>query len=160
MRSTRPRPTSRTSRSTSELVGEQPVQAVGRDAHGHGVEAPPALIALEHVRRADIEPEPRGVGDRFGQRRDVAQAHVEALPGDRMNDVRGVADQRQPLGDEAARGEQAERKGAARAGDLDVAELQAEALFQFGVKFRVGQRDDALGFARCLRSTRSTSACR
>ena len=65
-----------------------------------------------------------------------------------MNDVRGVADQRQPLGDEFARREQAERKGAARSDHFQLAEMQAEALFQFGVKFRIRQRDDALGLAR------------
>ena len=65
-----------------------------------------------------------------------------------MNDVRGVADQRQPLADERARGEQPERKGAARPDHFDVAEMQAEALLQLGVKFLVGQRDDALGLAR------------
>ena len=40
--------------------------------------------------------------------------------------------------------------GKARRGpiDFDVAELQAETFFQLGVKFIVGQRDDALGLAR------------
>ena len=76
-----------------------------------------------------------------------------------MNDVRGVADQRQPLGDERARGEQPERKGAARADHFDLAELQAEAFLQLGVEFIVRQRDDALGFVACFRSTRSTSVC-
>ena len=47
-------------------------------------------------------------------------------------------------------GEKPERKGAARADDFDVAEMQAEALFQFGVEVRVRQRDDALGLARAL----------
>ena len=95
MRSTRPRPTSRDQPQHIGAVGEQPVEPVGGDAHRHGVEAPPALVALEHIGRADIEAEPRRVDDRLGQRRDIAQAHVEALPGDRMNDVRGVADQRE-----------------------------------------------------------------
>ena len=65
--------------------------------------------------------------------------------------MRGVADQRQPLADERARGEQAERKGAARPDHLDLAELQAEALLQLVVEFVVGQRDDALGLARVFR---------
>ena len=50
--------------------------------------------------------------------------------------------------------EQAERKGAARAVRFDLAEMQAEALLQLGVKFVVRQRDDALGLARLLPSTR------
>ena len=76
-----------------------------------------------------------------------------------MDHMRGVADQREALGDERARDRQAERIGAARPDDLDVAEPQAEAALELGVEFRVGQRDDALGFARLPRSTRSTSAC-
>ena len=56
-------------------VGEQPVEPVGRDAHRHGVEPPPALIALEHVGAAGIEAEPRRVDDRLRERRDIAQAH-------------------------------------------------------------------------------------
>ena len=64
--------------------------------------------------------------------------------------MRGIADQREPLGDERARDEQPERKGAARPDHLDVAEMQAEAPLQLGVKFIVRQRDDALGLARRL----------
>ena len=63
-------------------------------------EPAPALIALQHVRRAEIEAEPRRIDDHFGQRRDVLQSHIEPLAGDRMDDVRGVADQRDALGDE------------------------------------------------------------
>ena len=64
--------------------------------------------------------------------------------------MRGVADQRQPFGDERARGEQPERKGAARPDHRDVAEMQAEAFLQLGMEFIVGQRDDALRLARVL----------
>ena len=149
-RSTRPRPTSRIEPQHVRAVGEQPVEAVGRHAHRHGVEAAPALIALQHRERARIEPEPRGVDDGFGERRDILEAHIEALPGDRMDDVRGVADQRDALGDEAARDREAERIGAARADRGDVAELQPEAAFELGVEFVVGQRDDALGFRLLL----------
>ena len=114
-RSTRPRPTSRKSRSTAGAVGEQAIEPVSRKPHRHGVEAPPALIALEHVGRARIETEPRRIDDHFGQRSDILQPHIEPLPGDRMNDMRGVADQRQALGDERARDEEPERMNAARA---------------------------------------------
>ena len=67
-----------------------------------------------------------------------------------MNDVRGVADQRQPLGDERARREQPERKRTPRADHLQIAEMQAEALLQLGVEFVVRQRNDALGLARAF----------
>ncbi len=83
------------------LIGKQPVQAVGGDAHGHGVEAPPALIALEHIGAPVSRPSRAASAIASAKRRDIAQAHVEALPGDRMNDMRGVANQRDALGDEA-----------------------------------------------------------
>ena len=38
-----------------------------------------------------------------GQRRDVAQPKIEALSGERMNEMGGVADQREARADEAAR---------------------------------------------------------
>ena len=53
--------------------------------------------------------------------------------------MRGVADQRQPLGDEGARDEIAERKRARLVERLDLAEMQAKALFEFAVKFVFAQ---------------------
>ena len=49
-----------------------------------------------------------------------------------------------------ARDREAERKCAARPDRCDLAELQAEAAFELGVEFVVGQRDDALGLALVL----------
>src|SRR5207244_3557635 len=79
-------------------------------AHRHGVEAAPALIAVEYIHLSGIHAEPRRIDDGFGKGRDILQAHIEALPRDRVNDVRGVADQRQPVADKGARHEIAQRK--------------------------------------------------
>src|SRR6266436_5640179 len=38
------------------LVGEQPLEPIGRNPHGDRVEAPPTLIAFEHRKRAGIKP--------------------------------------------------------------------------------------------------------
>ena len=95
-----------------EIVGEQPVQHVGGDAHLHRVEAPPALVALQHVERADVLAEPVGLDHRLGQRRRILEAEIEALAGDRVDAVRGVADQREARRHEVARQRQAERPGA------------------------------------------------
>src|SRR5437868_5894958 len=81
-------------------VGEQPVEAVGRHAHRQRVEPPPALVALQHSRIAGIKAEPGRVDHRFGERGDIAQAHIEALAGDRVDHMGGVADERQALRDE------------------------------------------------------------
>src|SRR4029079_19167116 len=132
------------------MVGEQSVQAVGRNAHGHGIEAPPALISLEHLRCAWIEPEARRVSDGFGKRRTVTQDSLEPLPGDGMDYVSGAPDQRQPLADKAPRSEQPEWKRTSRPHNFNVAELQAEAFFELGVKFAVGQRNNALCFTESL----------
>src|SRR6185437_3728669 len=69
----------------------------------------------------------------------------------RVDDVRGVAYQRQPLGRERARGIKTERKSATRANHLQFAEMQAEAPFEFVMELIVGQRDDALGLALFFR---------
>ena len=82
------------------------------DAHLERVEPPPALVAFEHRGRADVEAEAIRLDDGLGQRRNVAEAEIEALAGDRVDAVGGIADQRQALGDEGARQRQAERKGA------------------------------------------------
>src|SRR5215472_2013824 len=52
-------------------VGEQPVEAIGGNTHRHRIEAPPALIALEHIERARIESKPRRIDNDFGERGDV-----------------------------------------------------------------------------------------
>ena len=57
--------------------------------------------------------------------------------------MRGVADQRQPLADEGARDEIAERKRARLVERLDLAEMQAKALLELAVKFILAERDDA-----------------
>ncbi len=76
MRSTNPRPMSRASLQYIGVIGEEPVQSVSGDTHGHGVEAPPALIAFKDVRPARVEPEACRIGNRFGQRGHIAQAHI------------------------------------------------------------------------------------
>ena len=132
------------------LVGEQPVEPVGRNSHGHGVEPPPALIALEHGKRAGIKPEPDRIDDHLGERGDILEPHIEPLPRDRMDDVGGIAHEREAIGDERARHRQAERMDAARADRGDLAETETEAPLELGVKFRIGQRDEARRLLRLL----------
>src|SRR6201995_887834 len=57
--------------------------------------------------------------------------------------MRGVADQRQPFADERARDEIAQRKRPRSVERLDLAEMQAKALFEFAVEFILAKRDDA-----------------
>ena len=134
IRSTRPRPKSRSARTGTIVIGEQPVQNVRGDAHLHRVEAPPGLVALEHRYRADVEPEPVGIDDRLCQRRRILEAEIEALPGDRVDTMRRIASQREARLDEVARQGQAERKRFPRAFNVQLAKLQAKALFELGSK--------------------------
>ena len=87
-------------------VGEQPVQPVGGDPHRHrcrsaasarSAPAPPALPGSSPSRAASTT--------HSASAADVLQPEIEALTRDRMNHMRGVADQRESLGDEATRHE-------------------------------------------------------
>src|SRR5439155_7542567 len=80
----------------AEIVGEKPVQSIGHRGYGEAVEASPALVALERFRAAGIESQPRCIDHRLRQGRDIAETQVQALPGDWMNRMRGVADKGEP----------------------------------------------------------------
>ena len=43
------------------IVGKQAIEPVGHEPHFHRVEPPPALIALQHSQRPDVEAEPAGI---------------------------------------------------------------------------------------------------
>ena len=55
-------------------------------------------IALQQQRRAGIGQRP-ALAQHGGERLGVAEAEIDALPGERMDAVRGVADQRHAMGD-------------------------------------------------------------
>ena len=97
------------------VVREQPVDPVGRRRQRRDVEAAPARVAVEHVRRADVLAAAGAADHHLGQRRHVAQAEVQPLPGQRMDAVRRVADQRQPRAGAALRQREPERIAVARA---------------------------------------------
>ena len=69
----------------------------------------------------------------------------------------GIADEREPLGDERARDRKGRAEGAARTDRLDLAEMEPEAPLQLGVEVSVGQRDDARRLLAPARSRRSRS---
>src|SRR5262249_13796519 len=65
-----------------------------------------------------------------------------------MDQMRGVADERNALGDERAGDEKSERMYAPLADHFDLAEMQLEPLFELGIKFPFRQGHDALGLRR------------
>src|SRR4030095_6061369 len=76
--------------------------------------------------------------------------HIESLSGDGMDHMRGVADERDALGDERTRDRKAERVGAARAFGFQFAEVQTEAPLELGMKLAIRQRHEAPRRARRL----------
>jgi hypothetical protein len=73
-----------------QIVGEQAIEAVGDADQRERVEPAPALVAGERGGAARVKAEAPRVDDQLGERRDVAQRQVPALPGDRMDRARGV----------------------------------------------------------------------
>jgi len=65
-----------------------------------------------------------------------------------MDQMGGVADQCNALGDEGARDEKSERMRASLADHFDFAEMQLEPLFELGIKFRLRQGLNALRLGR------------
>ena len=67
-----------------------------------------------------------------------------------MNQMRGVANERNALGDKGAGDKKSQRMDAPLAAHFDLAEMQLEPLFEFGIEFRLRQTHDAPGIGRCF----------
>ena len=80
--------------------------------------------------------------DRLGERCDVAKAEVEALAGERVDEVGRVADEREALGDETARHLEAEREPLDPRGERDLAELRGEAERKLAQEILGVERDE------------------
>src|SRR5690606_3877150 len=115
----------------AEIVREHPVQHIGRDAHLDGIEATPALVTPQDVERADLLAEPIRLHHYLGEGGGILEAEIEALPGDRVDAVRGIAREREARRHIVARQRQPERPGPAGGFDADFAQLQTEAELQF-----------------------------
>ena len=110
-----------------------------------------ALVALDGVGGAEVAPAAPRVGERRDQRLDVADAHVEALGVDRVDAVRGVADEGEAGRGVAARVLDAEREDGARGGEAErVAERVADDRAQFVEEVGLGQVAQAPGLGRVL----------
>ena len=94
-----------------DVVGEKAVQEVGRHPHADASAAPVPFIVRQRRRIAGVESDAGRVDDASAQRVDVVQSEVESLAGERMDDMRCIAEQRQALADEATRHLVADREG-------------------------------------------------
>ena len=122
-----------------------------------GVEAAPALVAREQLRVAEIEPEPLALDQHLDQRRDVAEADIDALPRDRMDAVRGVADQREPVRRDLRGMVEAERIARPRAERPELPQEPAHPLLRLGQEAALGQLEHPRRFARGSPTRRSPS---
>ncbi len=143
-------PRSRTKRRVAKIVGKQAIERVETEAAGRDIEPTLTLVGGERSGRARIKAEPHLADDRLGERRDVAQAKVQPLPGDGMDDMGGVANQRKPPGDEAPGDLKAERKGFDARGKADRAEFRREAVFELARQIVGIERQQRLGVGATL----------
>ena len=157
-RLTSPSPRSRAEPQQRVVVGEQPVQPVGRRRQQRGVEPPPALVLRQHVARADVLPAPprRRRPPRPAPPRRAARGSAPAPPADGCRAPRPrPAPAARPRTAPRATG-RADRRSARRSSAI-VAEKIPEPRAQHGEIVRVVQRADRRGPRRAPRSRRSTS---
>ncbi len=114
-------------------------QTVGGSGDHEGVEAAPALIAGEKLRIAEIEAEAFALHQHLDQSRHVAEADIDALSGDRVDAVRRVADQSEPVGSDRRGVVEAERIARPRAERTELAEEAAHLLLRLGEEAAIGQ---------------------
>ena len=95
-----------------DIVGEKPAHRIHAEPARGDIEAPRLLVFGKDIGPAGIEPEPHLPDEQFRQRGDVAKSEIEALPGERMNEMSSVANQREARADEPARDAKAERERA------------------------------------------------
>src|SRR5690606_25488793 len=80
----------------------------------------------------------------LGKRRDIPEAKIEALPGNRVNAMRCVASERKARLDEVTGESEAQRPGAWLVEDADLAKLEPETCFKVRLKDDLVFRDQAV----------------
>ena len=109
-------------------VHEQPGEAIGEQCRAGLITAAALAVGSEHGLTAEVLSGALGLGEQVGQLGDVTQAEVEALPGDRVQRMRCVADQHQARAGQLLREHQPQRIGDTPAGAGQSAHALAEAL--------------------------------
>ncbi len=120
-----------------ERVGEDARQAIGEGDHATLIAAARGGITLQDRQIAEIHAVVQRFDQHIGECGDIAQSQIEALPGHRVQTVRGIADQGEPRTNRFARPHQIERVSLAIADFQQAAETLTEALLQRGKECRV-----------------------
>jgi len=96
-----PETTLRQPRHRSGAMCQQPVERLDRPAHERDLALAPALVGTQHRQRPRILAPRARVEEQLCERCSVHQPQIHSLAGERMHDVRGIADQRDARGDVA-----------------------------------------------------------
>ena len=126
----------------AERLREQPHQAIGEADDVAAIGGAPLAIALEPQSVAGIERVAllrASVGEHFSEAGGIAQAEIESLAGDRMQRLRGVADDRQALGHVLVRARQRQRIQLPRPDAHEASEPESESVLQAREELGVGQ---------------------
>jgi len=82
---------------TQALDNDRTLAIISANLHNTDYDKLNVLQRRNAVEALMKQAEAMRVDDELGQRRDIAHAEIPALPGDRMDDMRGIADQREAL---------------------------------------------------------------
>ena len=86
------KPAARKPRLKGSALGEQPLQSVQGAGGQQVLAAAPALVAAQQRVLAEVSAG-AGLPKNLGERRAIQQAQIQALPGQRVHHVRGIAEQ-------------------------------------------------------------------
>ena len=92
------------------VVPNRRASAVGDRLHREHGRRAPARIALEQQRLRPASVDRPALPQHGGERLGIAEAEIDALPGERMHAMRGVADQRDAMRDDRRQLQERERE--------------------------------------------------
>src|ERR1700683_3847809 len=81
----------------ARAMRQQPVEGIHGNAHECGLAPPPALVATQYAQRSRILARLACALHELRKRCGIEDAKIHALPGERMDDMRGITDERTAL---------------------------------------------------------------
>src|SRR5262249_48060418 len=120
-------------------VGQELIESADGGAHESNFTLAPALIAAQNAQGARIFALATGIKDQLRENRCIKQAQVDALAGQRMYNMRGIANERTSVRDIAVCCEPLQRQSKAIALQAGAAQRVVGSPIQLNLEFRVGQ---------------------
>jgi len=75
------------------IIGKQPIGHIGNRQHHRVVKPAPLFIFSQNIQTTDITTDTAGFDENFGKRGNIAYAHIQPLPGNRMHAMGRIPDQ-------------------------------------------------------------------